>query len=133
MPPKVQPARITKWEDLTFGIQPTNGHVRYTWSQKTSAWDAGQFVSDPYLMMHIHAGVLHYGMSLFEGCKAFRCKDGKVGARAALRCRRAPLQPGRVGPSRCSTLYPPRVLLVSADPRLQPQREQRAHRENDKT
>lgn len=28
--------------------------------------------------MHIHAGVLHYGMTLFEGCKAFRCRDGKV-------------------------------------------------------
>ena len=33
---------------------------------------------EPYINMHIHAGVLHYGMTLFEGCKAFRCKDGKV-------------------------------------------------------
>jgi branched-chain amino acid aminotransferase len=33
---------------------------------------------DPYINLHVHAGVLHYGMTLFEGCKAFRCKDGSV-------------------------------------------------------
>lgn len=78
MPPRAQPKPIDKWEELAFGIQPTNGHVRYTWSPKTSGWDGGLFVTDPYKLMHIHAGVLHYGMTLFEGCKAFRCKDGKV-------------------------------------------------------
>jgi len=78
LPPRVQPQRITKWEDLTFGIQPTNGHVRHVWSSKTSAWDAGRLITDPYVNLHIHAGVLHYGMTLFEGCKAFRCKDGKI-------------------------------------------------------
>ena len=77
-PPKVQPAKITNWEDLGFGITPTNGHVKYTWSAKTSSWDGGKFVTDPYTTLHIHAGVLHYGLTLFEGCKAFRCKDGKV-------------------------------------------------------
>lgn len=74
----LQPARITDWDNLGFGITPTNGHVRYTWSSKTSSWDAGRFISDPYVNLHVHAGVLHYGMTLFEGCKAFRCKDGKV-------------------------------------------------------
>eukprot|EP00967_Tisochrysis_lutea_P089288 scaffold127061_cov32-Tisochrysis_lutea.AAC.3 len=74
----LQPARITDWENLGFGITPTNGHVRYTWSSKTSSWDAGRFITDPYVNLHVHAGVLHYGMTLFEGCKAFRCKDGKV-------------------------------------------------------
>jgi len=78
MPSRVSPARITNWEDLAFGIVPTNGHVRYTWSPTTSAWDAGRFVVDPYTNLHIHAGVLHYGMGLFEGCKAFRCSDGKI-------------------------------------------------------
>jgi branched-chain amino acid aminotransferase len=28
--------------------------------------------------MHINAGALHYGVSVFEGLKAFACKDGKV-------------------------------------------------------
>jgi len=78
LPPRVQPARIEDWENLGFGITATNGHVRYTWSPKTSSWDAGQFFSEPYVRMHIHAGVLHYGMALFEGCKAFRCSDGKI-------------------------------------------------------
>ena len=67
LPQRVQPARITDWENLAFGILPTNGHVRHTWSSVTQAWDHGQFVQDPYLNMHIHAGVLHYGMTLFEG------------------------------------------------------------------
>jgi len=77
-PAAIRPAKIDKWEDLAFGIVPTNGHVRYTWSSKTSAWDAGRFVADPYIPLHVHAAVLHYGMCLFEGCKAFRCKDGKI-------------------------------------------------------
>jgi len=78
LPPRVQPTKITNWEDLAFEIKPTNGHVRYTWSQKTEAWDAGQFIQDPFVNLHIHAGVLHYGITLFEGCKAFRAKDGKI-------------------------------------------------------
>jgi len=78
LPPRVPPVRITNWEDLAFGIQATNGHVRHMWSSKTNAWDSGRFIADPYVNMHIHAGVLHYGMTLFEGCKAFRCKDGRV-------------------------------------------------------
>jgi len=78
LPPRTEPTRITNWDELAFGILPTNGHVRHTWSSKTSSWDAGRFVKDPYINMHIHAGVLHYGMTLFEGCKAFRCADGKI-------------------------------------------------------
>ena len=78
LPTRKQPAPITKWEDLTFGIVPTNGHVRHVWSSKTNSWDAGRLISDPFVNLHIHAGVLHYGMTLFEGCKAFRCADGKV-------------------------------------------------------
>ena len=78
LPKREQPKRITNWEDLTFGILPVNGHVRHMWSSKTSSWDAGRLIGDPYINMHIHAGVLHYGMTLFEGCKAFRGKDGRV-------------------------------------------------------
>ena len=78
LPPRVKPARNIDWDNLAFGIMPTNGHVRYRWTAQTSSWDAGRFVTDPYVTTHIHAGVLHYGMTLFEGCKAFRCKDGRV-------------------------------------------------------
>ena len=75
---KKRPERITNWEELTFGIQETNGHVKHVWRSSTQSWDAGRFIPDPYVNLHVHAGVLHYGMTLFEGCKAFRCKDGKI-------------------------------------------------------
>ena len=47
LPPRNVPARIESWEDLTFGIVPTNGHVKHTWSSTTNAWDAGMFVPEP--------------------------------------------------------------------------------------
>jgi len=78
LPPRVRAERISDWENLTFGIQATNGHVRHTWSSVTNSWDYGRFIPDPYVNLHIHAGVLHYGTTLFEGCKAFRSKEGKV-------------------------------------------------------
>lgn len=65
-----------KWGNLGFAIRPMNGHVRYTWSD--GAWDNGVFVPAPYQLIHINAGALHYGVSVFEGMKAFTCKDGKI-------------------------------------------------------
>jgi branched-chain amino acid aminotransferase len=105
----VQP-RIPKWDELAFAITPTNGHVRHTFSSVTSAWDAGRFVTDPYVNLHIHAGVLHYGMSLFEGCKAFRCKDGKV------RVCNLPENSARMNRGATRLVFPqvPRQLFVDA-------------------
>jgi len=65
-----------KWDELGFSIRPMNGHVRFTW--KDGKWDQGTFEPAPYQLMHINAGVLHYGISVFEGMKAFSCKDGKI-------------------------------------------------------
>jgi len=65
-----------KWDDLGFAIRNMNGHVRFTWSD--GKWDEGVFVPAPYQLMHINAAALHYGVSCFEGLKAFACKDGKV-------------------------------------------------------
>lgn len=65
-----------KWDKLGFAIRPMNGHVRFTWSD--GAWDEGVFVPAPYQLMHINSGALHYGISVFEGMKAFAGKDGKV-------------------------------------------------------
>ncbi|CAJ1349095.1 unnamed protein product, partial [Effrenium voratum] len=65
-----------KWDNLGFSIRTMNGHVRYTWSD--GSWDSGVFVPAPYQLMHINAGALHYGVSVFEGMKAFACKDNKV-------------------------------------------------------
>lgn len=65
-----------KWDNLGFAIRPMNGHVRYTWSD--GEWDEGVFVPAPYQLMHINSGALHYGVSVFEGMKAFSGKDGKI-------------------------------------------------------
>eukprot|EP00933_Yihiella_yeosuensis_P035288 TRINITY_DN28810_c0_g1_i1.p1 TRINITY_DN28810_c0_g1~~TRINITY_DN28810_c0_g1_i1.p1 ORF type:complete len:644 (+),score=142.22 TRINITY_DN28810_c0_g1_i1:67-1998(+) len=65
-----------KWGNLGFNIRPMNGHVRFTWTD--GEWDEGIFVPAPYQLMHINAGALHYGVSVFEGMKAFSCKDGKI-------------------------------------------------------
>jgi len=35
-------------------------------------------VPAPYILLHINSGALHYGVSVFEGLKAFACKDGVV-------------------------------------------------------
>ena len=35
--------------------------------------------TDPYISLHIAANCLHYGQECFEGLKAFRTRDGKVG------------------------------------------------------
>jgi len=65
-----------KWDSLGFQIRPLNGYVRYTHSN--GSWDVGQFVPAPYILLHINSGALHYGVSCFEGLKAFACKDGMV-------------------------------------------------------
>lgn len=65
------------WTNLGFAYHETRGHVAHHW--KDGAWDSGYFQKDPYLSVHIAATALHYGQSAFEGLKAFRSKDGKVG------------------------------------------------------
>eukprot|EP00747_Dinoflagellata_sp_TGD_P167540 gnl/TRDRNA2_/TRDRNA2_192125_c0_seq1.p1 gnl/TRDRNA2_/TRDRNA2_192125_c0~~gnl/TRDRNA2_/TRDRNA2_192125_c0_seq1.p1 ORF type:complete len:381 (+),score=59.14 gnl/TRDRNA2_/TRDRNA2_192125_c0_seq1:87-1229(+) len=64
------------WENLFFQLRPTHCHVEYRW--KDGKWDDGTMVSEPYFKMHIMANVFHYGQALFEGQKAFHCKDGAV-------------------------------------------------------
>jgi len=65
-----------KWDNLGFTIRPVNGHIKYTW--QNGRWDKGAFVPAPYILLHINSGALHYGVSVFEGLKAFACKDGMV-------------------------------------------------------
>ena len=54
----------------------TDCHIRYVW--RDGVWSAGELVEQPYLSLHIAATALHYGQSVFEGLKAFECKDGSV-------------------------------------------------------
>jgi branched-chain amino acid aminotransferase len=41
-------------------------------------WDDGVVRFKPTLDIHIMASVFHYGQALFEGLKAFECKDKHV-------------------------------------------------------
>jgi branched-chain amino acid aminotransferase len=73
------------WGDLGFDYVPTNGHVRHIW--KDGRWDDGNFVTEPYVNVHILANVFHYGQALFEGMKAFHTKDGDVSIFVNEKCR----------------------------------------------
>ena len=75
------------WNNLGFKYRDTAGHMEYVW--KDGAWDAGTFVEEPWLRMHIAAACLHYGQECFEGLKVFRQKDGReIAARAPRRAAR---------------------------------------------
>jgi hypothetical protein len=64
------------WGNLFFQYRDVHCHVKYEW--KDGEWSQGEEVKDPYMKMHVMANVFHYGQALFEGQKAFHCKDGKV-------------------------------------------------------
>ncbi|GAA98309.1 uncharacterized protein L969DRAFT_93090 [Mixia osmundae IAM 14324] len=71
----VQPKDLD-WPKLKFGLTPTNGHVRYTYSQ--GRWSKGVWVEEPFINLHVGSAALNYGQSAFEGLKAFRAPDGSV-------------------------------------------------------
>lgn len=69
-------AQDLDWDNLGFQIRPNNGYVRYL--NQGGQWDQGTFVPAPYVLLHINSGALHYGVSVFEGMKAFTGKDGMI-------------------------------------------------------
>lgn len=64
------------WPNLGFAPQAVNGYVQCTW--KDEAWSRPRLVGETEIKMSCWANVLHYGQAIFEGQKAFQCKDGKV-------------------------------------------------------
>lgn len=65
------------WGKLVFGTRvDTHGFIKHVW--RDGQWDEGEMVEEPYVKMHVLANVFHYGQAIFEGQKAFHCKDGKV-------------------------------------------------------
>lgn len=70
---------LPEWGKLGFGSSPTKAMIRYNWDGKQ--WDAGTSSPDFTVTIHGLSNVLHYGQGLFEGLKAFHCKDGKARAR----------------------------------------------------
>lgn len=64
------------WLNLGFQVHETDGHVEYAW--KEGSWGPAHFVKEPYVQMHVNCVSLHYGQCVWEGLKAFHCKDGSV-------------------------------------------------------
>jgi len=64
------------WGNLRFDMTEVHGHFKATF--KDGAWDAGEVVYSQFINMHVMSNVFHYGQSVFEGMKAFHCKDGRV-------------------------------------------------------
>lgn len=64
------------WANLGFSWRDVNSHVKFVF--KDGKWGPGELVQDPYVSVHIANTALHYGQAVFEGMKAFHCKDGAV-------------------------------------------------------
>jgi len=73
---KVANRKPMDYENIGFEYLQTRAHVEYTWSN--GSWDAGKIVDEPMVSIHAMSPALHYGQTLFEGMKAFECKDGHV-------------------------------------------------------
>mmetsp|Transcript_28803 Transcript_28803/g.67806 ORF Transcript_28803/g.67806 Transcript_28803/m.67806 type:complete len:354 (+) Transcript_28803:21-1082(+) len=65
-----------EWKSLGFGVQPTNGYSCCVW--KDGSWGELSLVKEPFLQLHVNSVALHYGQTVWEGMKAFHCKDGSV-------------------------------------------------------
>lgn len=64
------------WANLGFQVQPTDGHAEFVY--KDGAWGSACIVKEPYMQLHVNSVALHYGQTVWEGLKAFHCKDGSV-------------------------------------------------------
>ena len=64
------------WENLGFKFMPTRSNIRFHYAD--GKWDDGKLYESYDITMSVAANALHYGQAIFEGGKAFRCKDGKV-------------------------------------------------------
>jgi branched-chain amino acid aminotransferase len=70
------------WTTLGFSYYPTNCYMALQW--KNGKWEKEPTISyKPTVELHITSNALHYGQAVFEGLKAFHCKDGKVRAFAS--------------------------------------------------
>ncbi len=64
------------WSKLGFQFMPTKSNIRFTW--KDGEWSPGRLCESAEITLSIASNCLHYGQAMFEGLKAFTCKDGKV-------------------------------------------------------
>ncbi len=64
------------WENLGFEFRPTKSNFRCHYAD--GKWSDGALFDTYDITMSVAANCLHYGQAVFEGLKAFRCRDGKV-------------------------------------------------------
>ena len=64
------------WEQLGFEYIPTRCHIEYKY--KDGKWSKGKLKKKDTFRLSIAANALHYGQAIFEGMKAFNCKDGNI-------------------------------------------------------
>ncbi len=64
------------WENLGFQFMPTRSNIRFHYAN--GKWDDGRLTGSYDITLNVAANALHYGQAIFEGGKAFCCKDGKV-------------------------------------------------------
>ncbi len=66
-----------EWSKLSFGYIPTDYNVRCYY--RDGKWGEIEVSQSETIELHMAATALHYGQEVFEGLKAFRRKDGKIG------------------------------------------------------
>ena len=64
------------WENLGFKFMPARSNIRFHYAD--GKWDDGTLTGSYDITVSVAANAIHYGQAIFEGGKAFRCKDGKV-------------------------------------------------------
>lgn len=65
------------WGNIGFAYRKTNASYISYW--KDGAWDDGKLVEENTLTISMSAPAIHYGQQCFEGLKAYRRKNGKIG------------------------------------------------------
>jgi branched-chain amino acid aminotransferase len=64
------------WSNLGFGYMPTD--YRFVSNYKNGAWDEGELITDPNIVLNECACVFQYAQTVFEGLKAYTTVDGRV-------------------------------------------------------
>ena len=64
------------WENLGFKFMPARSNIRFHYAD--GKWDDGTLTGSYDITVSVAANAFHYGQAIFEGGKAFRCKDGTV-------------------------------------------------------
>lgn len=65
-----------EWTKLGFEFLPTKSNIRFTY--ENGKWGKGRLHNDYTIPLSVASNCMHYGQAVFEGLKAFCCKDGKV-------------------------------------------------------